>query len=430
MSEQLHPTKSISPWKELITVVQQLSLARDLPSIMAIVRHAARTLTGADGATFVLRDHDKCFYADEEAIEPLWKGKRFPMSICISGWVMLNRQPVVIPDIYKDPRIPAEAYRPTFVKSLAMVPIRTHAPLGAIGNYWATSHQPTADEVAILAALADTTSVAIENVRVYEELEQRVAERTRELQEANHELDAFASAVSHDLRNPLCAVMSGACLLEEEYLSQFNSTAKTIIHAIVEDAVKMENTIQSLLSLARMNRTELHKTQVNLSELAAKSADNVQRHNQEKQVNVKIQKDIHVQGDATLLQIVMDNLLSNALKYTSKRDDAVIAFGQKAEEPDVLFVQDNGVGFDMAQADKLFAPFNRLSSGKDFPGIGLGLTTVQRIIRRHGGRIWAESTPGVQTTFYFTLKRTPNEESIIPQDAWPEPNPLQLTSAK
>lgn len=167
--------------EQLVEVVQHLSMARDLETVMDITRKAARRLTGADGATFVLRDGDKCFYAEEDAISPLWKGQRFPMKICISGWVMLNREPAVIRDIYADPRIPADAYRPTFVKSLVMVPIRTIDPIGAIGNYWATQHNPTPEQVKVLQALADTTAVALENVQVYSELDQRVSERTSEL---------------------------------------------------------------------------------------------------------------------------------------------------------------------------------------------------------------------------------------------------------
>ncbi len=173
-----------------MTVVQQLSLARDLDTVMSIVRIAARELTGADGATFVLRQDDQCFYAEENAISPLWKGRRFPMGMCISGWVMLHREPALIEDIYKDPRIPVDAYRPTFVRSLAMVPIRTLNPIGAIGNYWAKRHRPTAEQVKLLQALADTTAVALENVRVYEELERRVNDRTAELQVVNNELRA------------------------------------------------------------------------------------------------------------------------------------------------------------------------------------------------------------------------------------------------
>lgn len=172
----------------LIRVIQQLSFARDLATIHEIVRHAARGLCGADGATFVLRENGMCYYADEDAIAPLWKGMRFPMDACISGWSMIHRRAAVISDIYADSRIPAEAYRPTFVKSLAMVPIRSLDPIGAIGVYWATRHAADAHHIRVLQALADSTAVAMENVRIYTELEQRVRERTRELETANAEI--------------------------------------------------------------------------------------------------------------------------------------------------------------------------------------------------------------------------------------------------
>jgi len=174
--------------ERLIGAVQELSLARDLATIQRIVRTTARELTGADGATFVLRDNGYCYYADEDAISPLWKGRRFPIQTCISGWAMLNRKPAEIEDIYRDARIPHEAYRPTFVKSLAMVPIRTLDPVGAIGNYWAAIRQPSEQEVRLLQALADSTAVAMENQQVYQELEQRVEARTAELQAANEEI--------------------------------------------------------------------------------------------------------------------------------------------------------------------------------------------------------------------------------------------------
>ncbi len=156
---------------ELVAVVQRLSLARSLADVQRIVARAARRLTGADGATFVLREGEHCFYADEDAISPLWKGQRFPLEASISGWVMLKRKPAAIADIYKDSRIPHDAYRPTFVKSLAMVPIRQLRPIGAIGNYWASTHEPTERELALLQALADSTAVAIENVYTYQHVE-------------------------------------------------------------------------------------------------------------------------------------------------------------------------------------------------------------------------------------------------------------------
>jgi putative two-component system response regulator len=165
------PMHSLGEEGELIETIQQLSLARSVETIQAIVRHTARRLTGADGATFVLRDGDLCHYADEDAIAPLWKGQRFPMSACISGWVMRHRQAAMVPDIYADDRIPADAYRPTFVKSLLMVPIRRLDPIGAIGNYWAEHHEPSDRAVMLLQALADSTAMAMENVRMIHELE-------------------------------------------------------------------------------------------------------------------------------------------------------------------------------------------------------------------------------------------------------------------
>jgi PAS domain S-box-containing protein len=157
--------------ERLITVVQDISVARTLAELMAVVRRAARDLTGADGASFVLREGDECYYADEEAIGPLWKGQRFPMKSCISGWVMRQREATFIEDVYVDARVPIEAYRPTFVKSLAMVPIRTKDPIGAIGIYWAKPYRATPQEVKLLQALADSVSVAMQNLQLYKELE-------------------------------------------------------------------------------------------------------------------------------------------------------------------------------------------------------------------------------------------------------------------
>lgn len=166
------PEKTLSV---LLGAVQELSLVRTLEDVQKVVRVAARELAEADGATFVLRDGDRCFYADEDAIAPLWKGQKFPLEACISGWAMLNRQSVAIEDIYADERIPHEAYRPTFVKSLVMVPIRRVDPLGAIGMYWADHRSPGAGELAAAQALADSTAVAMEHVRVLGELKETAA---------------------------------------------------------------------------------------------------------------------------------------------------------------------------------------------------------------------------------------------------------------
>jgi diguanylate cyclase (GGDEF)-like protein len=183
--------------ERLLHAVQELSLARGFADIQRVVRSAAREITGCDGATLVLRDGDCCYYADEDAIAPLWKGSRFPMESCISGWAMLNRDAAVIPNIYRDPRVPQTLYRPTFVKSLVMVPIRRLDPIGAIGNYWAHRHHPSGREVRLLQALADSTSIAMENVRVSSQLEERVRDRTAALEKANEEIHRLS--VTDDL---------------------------------------------------------------------------------------------------------------------------------------------------------------------------------------------------------------------------------------
>lgn len=179
---------------DLIEVIQRLSQARDIATVQDIVRRAARRLTDADGATFVLCDGDRCHYVDEDAIAPLWKGQKFPMSACVSGWAMMNRATAVIADVFADSRVPQDAYRATFVKSMVMVPVRGGVdPLGAIGTYWATKHEPTADEVRLIEALAGTTAVALENVRLIDGLEGLIELRTSELESANRHLVAANS---------------------------------------------------------------------------------------------------------------------------------------------------------------------------------------------------------------------------------------------
>lgn len=166
---------------KLVDAVQQLSLARSLEGITEVVRHAARELTGADGASFVLRDGDQCHYVDEEAISPLWKGSRFPIDMCVSGWTMIHGKTLAIEDVYQDERIPADVYRPTFVKSMLMVPIRKNLSVGAIGIYWAHHHAPGPNEISLLETLANSTAVAMESVALHTEMEQRVKERTKAL---------------------------------------------------------------------------------------------------------------------------------------------------------------------------------------------------------------------------------------------------------
>jgi signal transduction histidine kinase len=403
-----HTALYLRGMERLVAAVQELSLARDLGTLMAIVRHAARQLTGADGATFILRDGDRCYYADEDAIAPLWKGRRFPMTACISGWAMLHRQHAVIEDIYADPRIPVEAYRPTFVKSLAMVPIRTLDPIGAIGNYWAAPHRPSAEEVKLLQALADTTAVAMENVQMYGELEQRVRDRTAELEAANRELESFSYAVSHDLRAPVRHVDGFVRALEEDAGAALDATARGHLARIQSATRRMSQLIEDLLALSRTIRQPVNRTSVDLAALARDVATALRGAEPGRAVEFVIPETLPASGDARLLRVALENLLGNAWKFTSRCPHPRIELGA-ATLPDgqtAYAVRDNGAGFDMAHAGRLFGAFQRLHGEDEFPGTGIGLATVQRIIARHGGRIWAEAAVGQGATFSFTLGRS------------------------
>lgn len=167
--------------KIFINVIKELAAAADLEQVQRVVAKAARDLTGADGATIVFRDGDFCYYADEDAISPLWKGMKFPLGDCISGWVMLNNSTAVIPDIYTDPRIPVDAYRLTFVKSMVMVPVRTVDAVAAIGSYWSTYYVPSTTDLQLLEALADAAARTIENIHLVNRLEETVKIRTKAL---------------------------------------------------------------------------------------------------------------------------------------------------------------------------------------------------------------------------------------------------------
>jgi K+-sensing histidine kinase KdpD len=395
-------TPRMEPTTRLVQAVQELSMARDLATIIKIVRHVARELTGADGATFVLREGECCHYVDEDAISPLWKGQRFPLSACISGWAMLNSRSAVIPDIYADPRIPADAYRPTFVKSLAMVPIRSSAPIGAIGNYWAQHHVCTAEELYLLEALANTTAVAMENVRLFEELEARVRARTAELQQANDELEAFSSAVSHDLRAPLRGMLAEASVLTEQPL---NETARDTVRRLKDHGEHMQVVIADLLRLSHISRAGIHREPVDLSAAAHEVLKRLRVADPHRKVEARVEEGIVVEADAGLITIVLENLLANAWKYSSRRELAKIEFKVDRTSPEGphYVVSDNGAGFDSRYADRLFKPFQRLHSAAEFSGTGIGLATVQRIISKHGGVIRAESVPDQGARFFFTL---------------------------
>ena len=237
------------------------------------------------------------------------------------------------------------------------------------------------------------------------ELERRVLQRTLQLEALNKELEAFNYSVSHDLRAPLRRIMAFTEALKTDITSTQSIESSNLIAKIRMSAKRMNSLIAALLDLARLSRQPLERQSVDLSAIAHFIANELRQTQPERQVAFSITEGMHAQCDAPLIRSVLENLFSNAWKYTSKHAAAHIEFGF-ALQPDgnkAYFVRDDGAGFDMAYAKNLFGAFQRLHSEKEFPGIGVGLATVQRIINRHNGRVWAESIVEKGSTFYFTL---------------------------
>ncbi len=266
------------------------------------------------------------------------------------------------------------------------------------------------DEISKLGHTFDNMADYIEQeqatlAELNQSLEQRVAERTRDYENTNKELEAFCHAVSHDLRAPLRSINGYSTALVEDCEDSLDSTAKSHLARIKKNTEHMSLLIENLLKLSRINQQDIHLSRINISSECRKVLSQIQEQQSYRRIEIIIADNIEVSADHNLLPIMLENLLSNAYKYTQKVDGiARIEFGceiQKGRR--VYYVKDNGAGFDMRYADKLFATFQRLHSDTEFEGTGVGLSTVQRIVHRHGGEIWAESVINKGSCFYFTL---------------------------
>ncbi len=230
-------------------------------------------------------------------------------------------------------------------------------------------------------------------------------ERTAQLESANKELEAFSYSVSHDLRSPLRGIDGWSLALLEDYGPILDEQGQSHIQKVRAEAQRMGGLIDDILKLSRITRAEMNKEDVDLSAIAETVAARLQETKPDnRQVEFAIQKGLTATGDPKLLDVALTNLLENAFKFTGKKQEARIEFGQTVIEGEsAFFVRDNGAGFDMTYANKLFGVFQRMHRASEFPGTGVGLATVQRIINRHGGSIWAASEVGEGSTFYFTL---------------------------
>lgn len=235
-----------------------------------------------------------------------------------------------------------------------------------------------------------------------DELERLVRERTEALERTNRELESFAYSVSHDLRSPLRSVLGYSAALEEDYGDKLGGEARDYLRRITAAAHRMDKLITAILAFSRISRAPLARVRLNLSELAEAVTLELARHYPG--TTAVVQPDLTVNADPGLLRVVLTNLLDNAYKFSSREDSARVEFRREADRSGKPFVvRDNGVGFEPQFAEKIFEPFERLYTDDEFPGTGIGLVNCRRIIERHGGKIWAESSPGAGAAFYFTL---------------------------
>ncbi len=377
----------------LLRVAHDLSFARDLATVVVTARKAARELTGADGVTIVLRSGNECYYADEDAIAPLWKGRRFPLEACVSGWVMTQNLAAVIADIYADSRVPHDVYQPTFVKSLAMVPVGAPEAIAAIGAYWAVHHEATEDEVGAMTLLADNIALALRNVELYDELSvalRREKDARRVAEAATASKDEFLTLVAHELRQPLHASLAALRMMSTGTTVESGEHARSVVE---RQLTQMTRLVEELLESARIVRGHVHLNVAVFDvrgtiERAAESARALIAERQHEFVVSLPEEPVIVQADAASLEQVFSNLLSNAAKYTDPGGRITLSLAVDQNFANIT-VSDTGRGIDPAAISTIFNLFARAAS--DVRGFGVGLAATRRLVELHGGTIQARS---------------------------------------
>ncbi len=336
-----------------------------------------------------------------------------------------TKKPVVFSDVSKDPYwiiLPTTHW----IKSYMVIPIcYQDQVLGLIrmdGKDIDTFCEEDADK---LMPLANAAAIALNNAALYQQaqneiverkkaedrfrelndrLEIRVEERTAQLTQINTQLEAFAYSISHDLRAPVRAIQGFAQLLMEEYPQILAEGGTDYLNRILSSSKKMNNLIDGLLALSHLGRQDLIIEQLDLTALTGQLISEMKEQSPDREIDFSVQEGLTVLGDRQLVETLLTNLISNAVKFTRHKDTANIEFGKvNHQDENAFFLKDNGEGFDMAYIDALFEPFQRLSQDADVEGTGIGLAIAQRVVQRHGGRIWAEAEPGMGATFYFTL---------------------------
>jgi signal transduction histidine kinase len=337
---------------------------------------------------------------------------RLPIHVGMCGWVLTHETPLLFGQDAPFALDESTQWEKGQASAL-LVPLfgknRIIGGISALGKAGGASFTKT--DLDLITLFANQVSIAIENASLVEELrntldtlEQRIQARTAELTEINRELESFCYSASHDLRSPLRGIDGFSQILMDDYPQLLDEPARDYLERIRAASQRMGQIIDDLLRLSQVVRKSMRWEPVDLSAMAQRLVDRYRSQTPARAVSVKLAPDLHCDGDAELLEMALDNLLGNAWKFTQNVAQPSIEFGSRREEGETaLFVCDNGCGFDMQYQGKLFQPFQRLHRQEEYPGCGVGLAIAERIVKRHGGRLWAVSAPGKGATFLFTL---------------------------
>lgn len=334
-------------------------------------------------------------------------GARLPLE-AFGGDAVRQGQVHMVKDVLELSSAPyIEALKAEGLRSWINVPLISQGELiGTLNLGWANAGAVAAEHVDIAREVADSLAIAIQQARLHEQVQHHAAELEQRVAERTAELEAFSYSVSHDLRTPLLTIDGFSKMLLEEHSRKLDTEAKRLLSVICTNVQNMGLLIDDLLAFSRLGRQEMRPAEINMGELAGAVFEDLKSLASDRQVKFKLKELPPAFGDQTMMRQVFVNLLSNALKFARSREVAVIEVGAAVEgDENVYHVKDNGVGFDMKYASKLFGVFQRLHTDEEFAGTGVGLAFVQRIIQRHGGRVWAEAQVDQGATIYFTLPR-------------------------
>jgi signal transduction histidine kinase len=388
---------------------------------------AARVLKTPIALVTLVDDTRQFFKSCQGLPEPWASWRHTPLSHSFCQHVLTTSNPLVIPDARVDPR---------FSENLAIRDLGVVAYLGiplvlsggeVLGSFCVIDHVPrdwTTDDIHILSVIAASVMTEIElrseighkksALEEVERLNRELSRKSESLETARQELETFNCSLFHDLRSPVATVSAFTHLFRESASAGVSAEGMEYLRRISDGATRIERIMDGLSLLSGMSRARMQLEDVDLTEMAEKILAAEQATEPDRRVTLRIQPALRARADCQLAQVALENLLHNAWKFTGKTPEAQIEFGETIIGNErVFFVRDNGAGFDQTQSTRLFVPFERLHSKRDFAGTGLGLTTVKRIIDRHGGRIWAESETNRGTTFYFTLEPAPEPATVV-----------------